>query len=171
MSGRLELIPASLDLCDAEMRGPAEVGQVLGAHPPASWPPPVFERDDVQRVRRQLEHHPESRAWSLRYVVLRPVAGGPRELVGVAGFAGPPSTRGAVEIGYAIAEEHQRRGYATEAVLALVAEAFEDPSIVTIAAMTYPGLVASIGVLRKTGFVLASETAAGLLRYELHRKS
>jgi RimJ/RimL family protein N-acetyltransferase len=90
--------------------------------------------------------------------------------VGVAGYAGPPSADGAVEVGYAIAVEHQRQGYATEAVRALVTEAFQDPGIVVVKATTYQSLEPSIGVLRKSGFLLADrDPATGLLRYERRR--
>ena len=168
---RLELIPATTDLCEAEARGPEAVGQALRVRVPASWPPPVLEPNDVERLRRQLERDPATGAWTLHYLVLRsPVAGGPRELVGVAGYAGPPSAEGAVEVGYAIAAEHQRRGYATEAVQALVTGAFHHAEVVVVTATTYAALGPSIGVLWKTGFALVGrEPATGLLRYE-HRR-
>jgi ribosomal-protein-alanine N-acetyltransferase len=168
---RLELIPATVALCEAEARGPKAVGQALGVRVPASWPPPVFEPDDVARLRRQLERDPASSAWTLYYLVQR-MAGAreSRELVGVAGYAGPPSAEGAVEIGYAIAGEHQRRGYATEAVRALVAGAWHQPEVLVVMATTYEALEPSIGVLKKAGFTLVSRApATGLLRYERRR--
>ncbi len=95
---------------------------------------------------------------------------GRRDLVGVAGYAGPPSSDGAVEIGYAIAEEHQRRGYATEAVQALIDRAFAEPSVVVVTATTYASLAPSIGVLTKTGFTqVSSDPDTGLLKYECRR--
>jgi RimJ/RimL family protein N-acetyltransferase len=168
---RLELIPATVDLCRAEARGRDAIEQALGVRVPASWPPAVFEPNDVERIRRALERDPGNQAWTLHYILLRePVVGGRRELLGVAGYAGPPSADGAVEVGYAIAEEHQRQGYATEAVKALVAGAFETPGVVVITATTYAELQPSIGVLRKTGFSrIGSDPATGLLRYERHR--
>jgi ribosomal-protein-alanine N-acetyltransferase len=99
-----------------------------------------------------------------------PVKGGGRELLGVAGYVGPPTVDGAVELGYAIAEEHQRRGYATEAVQALVAAAFKTPSVAVIKAKTYATLMPSIGVLKKTGFSqVGSDPSRGLLWYERRR--
>ena len=168
---RLELIPATVALCEAESRGPEAVGGALRVRVPPSWPPPVFEPNDVARVRRQLEGHPAHRAWTLHYLVLRATCSGePRDLVGIGGYVGPPSAEGAVEIGYAIAAEHQRRGYATEAVRALIAAAFRNSEVVVVAATTYAVLEPSIGVLKKAGFVLVGrEPASGLLRYEHHR--
>jgi RimJ/RimL family protein N-acetyltransferase len=151
---RLELIPARIELCEAEARGRAALEAAVWARVPPSWPPPVFEPDDVARIRRQLEEDPAVGAWTLHYVVAHPMnPDDERHLVGVAGFVGPPTTEGRVEIGYAVAAEYQRRGYASEAVEALVSAAFRDPRISMVTATTYPTLGASIRVLTKTGFV------------------
>jgi ribosomal-protein-alanine N-acetyltransferase len=168
---RLELVPATADLCEAEAQGPEVVGRALRARVPASWPPSVFEPDDVERLRRQLERDPASRTWTLYYLLLRAAAlVEPRQLLGIAGYIGPPSAEGVVEIGYAIAAEYQRQGYATKAVRALVTRAFADAEVVVVAATTYAALEPSIGVLRKTGFALVGQDpASGLLRFE-HRR-
>jgi [ribosomal protein S5]-alanine N-acetyltransferase len=168
---RLELVPLTVDLCEAEARGPEVVGRALRVRVPASWPPPVFEPDDLERLRRRLERDPASQAWTLYYLVRRTaVTAAPRELLGIAGYLGPPSDEGVVEIGYAIAEEHQRRGYATEAVRALMQRAFTDPTVARVAATTYASLEPSIGVLRKAGFALVGQDiASGIVRYE-HRR-
>jgi [ribosomal protein S5]-alanine N-acetyltransferase len=168
---RLELIPATLEICEAEARGPKAVGLALRVRVPASWPPPVLEPDDVERLRHQLETDPRAHGWTLHYLVLREASDdGRRDLVGVAGYAGPPSSDGAVEIGYAIAEEFQRRGYATEAVQALIGRAFAEPSVVVVTATTYASLAPSIGVLTKTGFTqVSSDPETGLSKYECRR--
>src|SRR4051794_5261421 len=114
---RLDMVPATLRLCAAESAGPDALAAALRALVPASWPPPILEPDDVERIRRGLAATPAAGRWTLHYLLRRQsrVSGLP-ELVGVAGYATPPDPAGAVEIGYAIAVEHQRRGYATEAV-------------------------------------------------------
>jgi len=168
---RLELIPATIEFCEAETRGRAAVEACLGARVPASWPPPVFEPDDVARIRTQLEADATIGSWTLHYVLARPGAAPEgRSLVGVAGYTGPPTAEGRVEIGYAIASEHQRCGYATEAVDALVRAAFRDPRVVVVSATTYPTLGPSIRVLTKNGFVRAgSEAPDGTIRYMRRR--
>jgi RimJ/RimL family protein N-acetyltransferase len=91
-------------------------------------------------------------------------------LVGVAGYFGRPTADGVVEIGYAIAVEHQGRGYATEAVDALLDRAFADPNVRVVVATTYAMLKPSIQVLEKTGFIVVSHTTeTGLLRFEQRR--
>ncbi|HEY8258669.1 MAG TPA: GNAT family N-acetyltransferase [Gemmatimonadales bacterium] len=168
---RLELVPATLELCLAELGGRDEVARLLDARIPPSWPPPVFEPDDLERLRRSLEANPETGGWTLHYVLLREQHGS-RALVGVAGYAGPPSTEGTIEIGYAIAEEHQRHGYATEAVEALVVHAFADTRVDLVAATTYATLTPSIGVLIKAGFShVDSDPETGLVRFERRRQA
>ena len=51
---RLELMPATIECCEAETRGRAALEACLGARVPTSWPQPVFEAGDVARIRTQL---------------------------------------------------------------------------------------------------------------------
>src|SRR5690242_18580288 len=96
---RLEPVPITPDLCEAEARGPDVIGRALGVQVPASWPPPVFEPDDLVRLHGRLERDPASHFWTLYYVVLRAAdTAAPRKLLGIAGYVGPPSAAGLVEI-------------------------------------------------------------------------
>ena len=87
-------------------------------------------------------------------------------VVGGIGFFGPP-LGGEAEIGYGIVPSRQGRGYATEALLAMVAMAWADARVGTVVAGTDPGNVASQRVLEKAGFRQVS--AAGEFRYRLTR--
>jgi [ribosomal protein S5]-alanine N-acetyltransferase len=170
---RLQLIPATVALCEAEMRGRAAVSLVLQAAMPQQWPPPVFEPDDVARVHRQLTAAPSDSEWTLYYIVERPVGGAERPaLIGIAGYVSPPTLDGVIEIGYAIATEHQRRGYATEAVAALLTRAFADSRVRVVVATTYSTLLPSIRVLQKTGFVeVTRDPATNLVKFECRAPS
>ena len=135
---------------------------------PEEWPPPVFEPDDVVRVHLQLTAAlPSASHWTLYYILAPPSGDAERPaLIGVAGFVSPPTSDGVVEIGYAIAAEHQRRGYATEAVAALLARAFTDSEVRVVVATTYSTLLPSIRVLQKTGFVeVARDSATNLVTF------
>jgi RimJ/RimL family protein N-acetyltransferase len=91
-------------------------------------------------------------------------------LIGSAGYKGPPGKDGTVEVGYGIVSDHQRRGYASEAVRGLVKRAFELPGVRRVIAETYPELVPSIGVLRRCGFELTGDgSEPGVIRFELTR--
>jgi RimJ/RimL family protein N-acetyltransferase len=78
---------------------------------------------------------------------------GGREIVGSAGFKGPPDDAGVVEIAYGIAPSRQGRGYATEAAGALMRFAGADARVRTLRAHTLPTANASTKVLTKCGFL------------------
>lgn len=60
---------------------------------------------------------------------------------------------GIVEIGYGINDEHQGKGYATEAVRAAVKWALQQPGVTRVEAETEPDNKASQRVLEKCGFI------------------
>ena len=68
------------------------------------------------------------------------------------------SKDGSAEIGYGIAEDYQGRGYATEALSALVDWALKQPGVSCVTAETEETNIASQRVLRKSGFVLTGES-------------
>ena len=76
-------------------------------------------------------------------------------VVGGAGFFGPPRD-GEVEIGYGIVPSRQRRGYATEAVQAMVADVLR-AGVHTVTANVDLDNPASIRVLDKCGMTLCAQ--------------
>ncbi len=68
------------------------------------------------------------------------------------------SETGIAEIGYGVAEEYQGCGYATEAVMALVEWALEQPGVSCITAEVCETNVASQRVLYKAGFTPTGES-------------
>jgi [ribosomal protein S5]-alanine N-acetyltransferase len=72
-------------------------------------------------------------------------------VIGGIGFLAPPA-RGTVEIGYGIVPSHQGRGYATDAVRAVVRWASAQSSVTEIVAGTDGDNLASQRVLEKVGF-------------------
>ena len=68
------------------------------------------------------------------------------------------SEKGVVEIGYGIADEYQGRGYATEAVSAIVKWALMQPGVTNVVAETEKSNIASQRVLNKAGFLPTGET-------------
>lgn len=94
---------------------------------------------------------------TLGYGIWLLVEQGGREVVGSAGFLGPPTSEGTVEIGYGLNAAHRNRGYATEAARALVAWARGRDGIVGVTARCRPANAASVRVLTKAGFVQTGE--------------
>jgi RimJ/RimL family protein N-acetyltransferase len=73
------------------------------------------------------------------------------EVVGLCSYKAIPSN-GQVEIGYGVAPNRRRRGHATRAIRALLADAARDPAIQSITAQTNDDNAASIRVLESNGF-------------------
>jgi [ribosomal protein S5]-alanine N-acetyltransferase len=74
-----------------------------------------------------------------------------RRMVGRIGFHGPPQA-GVAEIGYAVEPEERRRGYATEAIQAMMAWAFSTGDVVAIRAAASPHNSVSLRLLQTFGF-------------------
>jgi ribosomal-protein-alanine N-acetyltransferase len=154
-TARLLLIPATPESLRAELVAPAALGEVLGVDVPASWPPELYDAEAVRWTLAFLLASPEQQPWSLFYLAASPARADARpELVGVVGYKGAPDEKGNVELGYGVLPEYRRRGFASEAVRGLLANAFADERVQSVIAHTLPELSASIGVLRATGFTL-----------------
>ena len=91
-----------------------------------------------------------------------------RTHVGELCFKGLDSN-GAAEIGYGILEEYRGQGYATEAVKAVSAWAFQKTDVTAIEAETDAANTASKRVLEKCGFTATGETGEEGPRYVLTR--
>jgi RimJ/RimL family protein N-acetyltransferase len=92
--------------------------------------------------------------WTHGFGVVHVASG---QVIGAAGFKGPPSADGAAEIAYGIVPEYQGRGYATEAAEALVEFASKSGCVRIACAHTLPQKNASTRVLAKCGFEFVGE--------------
>jgi RimJ/RimL family protein N-acetyltransferase len=125
----------------------ADAETLLRAWMPTAWP---TEHDRLLRRRlAQLQQDPTLQPWLLRGMVLREPE---RRMIGHIGFHLPPDARGAVEVGYAVEPEHRRRGFASEAVRALLDWAIRWHGIRYCVASVSPSNVASLRLIRRLGF-------------------
>jgi RimJ/RimL family protein N-acetyltransferase len=169
VTNRLELVAATLELAQAEINDLPAFAGLLGVPRPATWPPPLNDEHSQQAFLASLQKaEPADAGWNLWFCILRE----PRMLLGNAGFKGRP-LGGVVEIGYSMLEAHQRNGYCTEAVRALLDWAFQSSAVHTVIAHTLPGLTPSIRVMEKCGLVFAGngplEDGTPTVRYQLSR--
>jgi RimJ/RimL family protein N-acetyltransferase len=148
-AGCIRLVAATVKLLDAEEVSADQVAKLLLVKGPPSWPPLYNGPDTRQWVRTALLQDPAALGWFSWYMVgileARPT------LAGIAGFKGPPDAEGAVEIGYSVVTELQRRGLARAAVDLLCRHAFARGALAVIAE-TLPELEPSQRVLANTGF-------------------
>ncbi|UKS54702.1 GNAT family N-acetyltransferase [Exiguobacterium acetylicum] len=75
------------------------------------------------------------------------------QVVGDIGFKGKPDSRQAIEIGYGLLPAFHNRGFATEAVRALIDWVFDETEVKAVLAKTDLTNQASIRVLEKAGLI------------------
>jgi RimJ/RimL family protein N-acetyltransferase len=148
-SERLELVWLTADAMDALLGGRHDE---LPYTVPPDWPDAHDGRFLRLRL-RQLRADPSRADWGVAAMVLRDG----RELIGHIGFHGPPGVNArrvadAVEVGYTVFPEHRRRGYATEAVRAMLGYARER-GIHRFLASVAPENEPSLRLVRGLGFV------------------
>jgi RimJ/RimL family protein N-acetyltransferase len=156
---RLDLVSMSPALIGALLDGRRdEAAAELDAEIPDDWPG-AHDAGFLALRRDQMLREPERREWLVRALVLREPG---RPMVGHAGFHGPRGVNGperpdAVEVGYTVFPPFRGRGYATEAVVALIEWARGSRSIRAFVASVAPDNDPSLAIVRKLGFVQTGE--------------
>jgi len=156
---RLDLVAMTPAFLDASLAGDlARAAELLGAGLPPEWPdlPGIF------RMRlAQLHSDPGLQPWLTRALVLR----GEARMVGHAGFHTRPGepyleawAPGGVELGYGVFPRDRRRGFACEAVTALLAWAEREHGIGRFVVSIAPGNAASRALAERFGFVRVGST-------------
>lgn len=169
---RLDLVPATLELLESDRNDRQNLGRLLDAEIPGSWPPSLLDDETLGAFIQMIAEggDPLFAAW---YWVLDDPAGKGRVLIGTLGTATPPTleeTENRVLIGYSELDEFQDKGYATEAIRHLIPALFSNPGIQRIEAAIYPDLTATIQVLEENGFARAGEGfEEGTISYVLER--
>ncbi|TDC27610.1 N-acetyltransferase [Streptomyces sp. 8K308] len=92
-----------------------------------------------------------------RWMARQAVVGDEGLVVGHAGFHGPPDEVGMVEIGYSVAPEFRRQGYARAMLVELLRRAAAEPAVTTVRATISPDNVASLATISGYGFVEVGE--------------
>jgi RimJ/RimL family protein N-acetyltransferase len=158
VSARLELVAMGAEFLEASLAGErARMEALLGARVPPDWPEPRY----ASHWLGQLRADPSLAAWLARALVLRAEA----RMIGHAGFHSAPAPpyldavlRGGIELGYTVFAADRRRGYAGEAVAALLAFARrEAPQLAGFVASIAPANAASLALVRRLGFTKIAE--------------
>ena len=137
-----------------------------------------WERTDADGIRAEIEamavRHPGEAGGWVQLSVLEQESGA---LVGDVGFSGAEGEPGVIKVGYTMSPAYQGLGYATEAVGAIVAYAFDRLGAAIVRAYASAENIPSIRVAEKVGMQLMErfehhdhgETWHGV-RYELRRE-
>ena len=162
----ISLLSCDLPLLALAVENPAALEVRLGARIASNW---QDFAGTMKVSQEKLRANPSLLHWWTHLVI----SGVPPVIAGVAGYAGPPTSDGAVEIAYAIAPSCQGRGLATRAARELINRAFQDIRVRLVCAHTLPGNNASTRILEKLGMHLvglANDPDEGTVwRWELPR--
>jgi RimJ/RimL family protein N-acetyltransferase len=158
---RLRLVPIPIDCTNSPDEREA-IARATGARVPESWPAEHYDQEALDYTRKLLESDPGTE-YVMRYLVTRDEPA----VIGMFG-CGPPDADGRVIIGYSVIPEYQRRGFASEALRAIIEWVRGQPTARIVAGDTYPHLIASIRTMEHCGltFVGAGD-GQGVIRYEL----
>ena len=155
---RLLLIPATLEIVEAELKGRAALSSAIGADVPDDWPPPLNDEQTFRFILDLLRSVPGDVGWWYWHVLRTGrEAASPTAIIGLCGFKGRPTDEGVAEIGYSIMPAFHRQGFATEACEALLDWAFSHGEVTKVIGHTLEGLTPSIGVMEKLGFTYEGE--------------
>jgi ribosomal-protein-alanine N-acetyltransferase len=148
LTQRLELLPLTADAIDALLRGDGQQLRLLTraefALPVA---PPPYMAESLPVVQRRLRSNPEEAGWWNWLAIERD----DRQAVGVVAFAGKPDHQGAVLIGYALYPEWEGKGYATEAVRAMIQWVLAQPGVRSVRALAPVWNTPAVHVAEKAG--------------------
>lgn len=167
---RLDLVAGTADIGHAEIENKTLFSELLGAKIPEAWPPPLNDINSMTWFTEYVEKQPHAVGWAAWYFLLRENRGQNFTAIGNGGFKGEPDKDGIVEIGYAVLEEYQGKGLATEGIARLVKWAFTHKQVTKIIAQTLPDLIPSIKVLKKNNFIYSGPGyEPGTILFQLHK--
>jgi [ribosomal protein S5]-alanine N-acetyltransferase len=174
-SPRLWLFTPSVEVVHASLRrdelsaginaAPGDQAELVRLEVAADWPPMHWDAGPIEWITAKMLHQPTEPLWSPWLIVQKANSAEPEPsahtraqglVIGTLGFKGPPDESGFIEVGYSIVTSQWRRGFASEAVAALLKCARLDPRVRGFRAHTLANDPASGGVLRKNGFTLTA---------------
>ncbi len=170
---QLELRPVTFEIATAILEGRrrTDIEALVKAEMPWTWPGRTLVEQVFRASLDAVRADPETRLWGDRLMVTREA---PPRVVGSVIFHGRPDANGRCEISYGVEETNQNRGYATEAMTAVLAWALAQPECSVIEATTTSWHKASARLLEKVGMKLVGkrqhERDEEVLVYEIRRE-
>jgi len=156
---RLRLVPMTLEMVECVLRrdptgAERELDKLLtasggagGAKFPDAWPNDDLVARAFPISIEAIRADPDVRLWGDSMVLPRE---GPPRVIGSVIFHGRPDD-GIAEVGYGIEDGSRGQGLATEATLACIEWALDQPDIVAVQAITFAAHLASLGVIKNCG--------------------
>lgn len=126
---RLVLIPFTLEMCEEISQSNFNSLQQMGLTLSKSWPDQDF-KETLPRIIKNLNKVSSPTGFESWMIIKKDT----KEIIGDVGFKGFSSFNDFCDIGYGLALEHRKKGYATEAVKAMIEWAFSIDGITEVTA-------------------------------------
>ncbi|PRY04296.1 ribosomal-protein-alanine N-acetyltransferase [Pontibacter ummariensis] len=146
ITDRLILIPFSINTAVSILEQNPEIFAGLGLQQTSLWPDQEAI-ETLPKIIRNLELVGDPTGFESWMVVLK----SDKTVIGDAGFKGRPNKAGEVDLGYAIIEQEQRKGYGMEVARALTEWALEQQKVNSVTAKCFIGNTGSARILQKLG--------------------
>lgn len=166
---RLYLLPFTIQIAKEVLDKQFTSLSKLGLNLADGWPDEEF-MECLPRIIDKLEQVPAPSGFESWMIIDKDR----KTLVGDVGFKGAPDAAGLVDLGYAITASERRKGYAVEAVEALIKWAFKQPEVKMITAKCKHVNAASTKTLMHLGFYqkfVKEEMVHWFLLREPHKKT
>jgi len=165
LTPRLELVPITVPIVEAVMRGDRALTEdLVGAPLPSAWPGRALIERAFSAKLDLIQASPDVRLWGDRVMLARV---GPRRVIGSVVFHGAPGEDGFVEVAYGVEQDSQQQGYATEAVRISVEWALSQEGVRAVRATTPTWHTPSRRVLEKCGFRVTGSSESESMLGEL----
>lgn len=145
---RLRIIPITYSMAEAIVNGDFSAFESHGVHLGAHWPT-QDTLDILHYIKDTLAKDDEVDGFGVWMIVKKEGM----TAIGDAGFKGGPDETGAIEIGFGLVKEEQRKGYGYEAANALMTWGSQVDGVKVIKADCLIDNVSSIHLLTKCGML------------------
>jgi len=143
---RLYLLPVSLEIAEQIQNGEFFIENQSLFRSTEFWPDDDF-LSILPKIIQKLKSIVDHKGFTSYLLVKKD----DHTVIGDVGFKTPPNEAGEIDIGYGLISSERKKGYATEAVNALIDWAFEQKDVKVITADCKIDHEASINVLKKSG--------------------
>lgn len=144
---RLRLVPMTYDFILKVTDNDLSAYDLLRAVKTETWPESADIKDIFHILRDILKDKPNPDGFDAWLFINKEN----NTIVGDGGFKGAPDENGVIDIGYAIIEPQRRKGFALEAVTALLEWGLSQDNVKTVTADCLVDNIPSIKMLRKIG--------------------
>lgn len=160
-TGRLILIPITLEIANTLLDGSSKEIDKMGIHCDAKWP-----TDDTMDILPIMKRSLEESKLPTGFETWMIVDKNDKRIIGDIGFHGRPNEKGEVEVGFGLVENEREKGIGSEALNAIIYWLHFQESVKVIKAECLIDNKPSACILEKAGFIKVNRDSE-LIYWEL----